>query len=150
MEAKELLESWVKKIHKMRPFKDKWRFFKYGVKGKFKEIREEIVKFNPPKWDDRKAFIEICDNRIDRLKNSTTEIVTSVGALIAVVAVFLIRQLYPTLTMFLLIFVVVLMVAIFYYRAQMYAWYAVKEGVLLVKEKKNSYRTRKNLLLRKV
>lgn len=136
MEAKKLLKEYVEKIHTLRPLKDKLAFLRYGFTGKLDIIRVDIIKFNPPKWDDRDAFIKICDNRIDRLKTSTTEIVTSIGALIAVVAVFLIKQLFPILSIFLLIFVMVLLVAIFYYRAQSYAWYAVKEGVLLVKEKK--------------
>ena len=83
MEAETLLEGYVEKIHNLRPLKDKLNFFKYGFTGKFKTIRDDIIKLDPHKWDDRDAFIKICDNRIDRLKTFTTEIVTSVCALIA-------------------------------------------------------------------
>ena len=138
MEAEKLLEGYVEKIHNLRPLKDKLNFFKYGVKGKFKEIRD-IINFGSPEWGDKKVFIKICDNRIDRLKSSTTEIVTSIGALIAVLAVFLIKYsgtgYYLILSIFILISLAVLIFAIFYYRTQLYAWYAVKEGVLLVKDK---------------
>ena len=139
MEAEKLLEGYVEKIHNLRPLKDKLNFFKYGFTGKFKTIRDDIIKLDPHKWDDRDAFIKICDNRIDRLKTFTTEIVTSVCALIAVVAVFLIaypeKSPFQNRCIFLLIFVMsFLLVAMFYYRAQTYAWYAVKEGVLLVKD----------------
>ena len=142
MKAEELLEGWVKKIHKMRPFEDKWEFFKYGVKGDFKKIRDTINPNNEkPKKNEIEAFIGICDNRINRLKNSTTELVTSIGAIIAVIAVFLIRysekSYFLILSIFLIISVTVLIVALAYYRAQMYAWYAVKEGVLLEKKEKN-------------
>jgi multisubunit Na+/H+ antiporter MnhG subunit len=142
MKAEELLESWVEKIHKMRPFEDKWKFFKYGVKGDFLKIRATINPNNEkPKKNEIEAFIGICDNRINRLKNSTTELVTSIGAIIAVLAVFLIRYSekshFLILSIFLLISVTVLIVALAYYRAQMYAWYAVKEGVLLEKKEKN-------------
>ena len=133
MEVEELLE-------KCRPLKNKWKIYKCGVKGAFGAIIE-IVEFKPPKGDEKDAFIKICDNRIDRLKNSTTEIVTSIGAVIAVVAVFLIGHSEKTqfliLSIFLIISVVVLILAVLYYKVRMYVWYAVKEGTLLEKKEKN-------------
>ena len=143
MKAEELLKRCEKEIHKLR-IKNKGKFLKHGVKGEFEAIRD-IVEFEQPKWDEREMFIEICDNRIDRLKSSTTGTVASLGAgIAAVVAAFLIKdygtQLLLILGTFLLIFVssllLVLIFTFFYYRAQMYAWYAIKEGVLLVKKEK--------------
>ena len=138
MKAKRLLERCEKEIHK--PWiKNKGKFLKRGIKGEFDEIRD-IIKFKPPKWGDKEAFIKICDNRIDKLKTSSTEIVTILGAIMAVVAIFLIadiRNNFSTiLSEFLLISLMVLILDFFYYRAQMYAWYAIKEGALLVKKEK--------------
>lgn len=141
MKAEKLLERYVKEIHKM-PFKNKLKVYVWGVKGKFSEIKG-IINFKPPKWDEKEAFIKICDNRIDRLKGSTTEIVTSIGAVIAVLAVFLIRysekSYFLILSAFLLISVIVLIFAVLYYKVRMYVWYAIKEGILLVKKEKNDF-----------
>ena len=223
MEAEELLEGYVKKIHEMWQLKDKLKFLKCGIKGDFKTIRDivglylfswdnvpgndsegilrflrddidicwaenaeirksddgkticifkdensaeimidekekkatikisegwtndlkvkkengklNIYVFKPPKWDEKKAFIGICDNRIERLKTSATELVTIIGAVIAGLALFLIK--YSEIPLFLILSILLLISALifafYYYRAQMYAWYAVKEGVLLVK-----------------
>ena len=144
MEAEKLLEECEDKIHKPL-LKNKGKFLRRGVKGEFKAIRGIIFGENKElklKEGEVEAFIGICNNRIDRLKSSTTEIVTSLGAIIAVLAVFLIAEPENKIILWILSIILILVVAIlalatFYYRAQSYAWYAVKEGVLLVKKEKN-------------
>lgn len=147
MEAEKLLEKLEKEIDK-RLIKNKLSFYWSGFRGDFSEIRE-ILGVEKPKEDEIEAFIGICDNRIDRLKIFSSDISAVLIALIIAVASILvatdvITSEHPFLTLLdlpgvlfeiLFLFLLLFLIALIRYRAQMYAWYAVKEDVLLMKKK---------------
>ena len=147
VEAEKLLEKLEKGIDK-RWIKNKLNFYWSGFRGDFSEIRE-IIGVEKPKGDEIEAFIGICDNRIDRLKLFSSDISAVLIALIVAVATILvatdvITSKHPFLALLdlpgvlfeiLFLFLLLFLIALIRYRAQMYAWYAVKEGVLLMKKK---------------
>ena len=147
MKAEKLLEKWEKEIDKPWINKNKLKFFWYGFRGEFGKIRG-IIGFEKPKEDEIEAFIGICDNRIDRLKTFSSDIIAVLIALVVAVASILAVSSITThplwdllcqnvvfFGMIFLIFILFLL-ALIRYRAQIYAWYAVKEGVLLMKKNK--------------
>ena len=149
MEAEKLLEKLEKEIDK-RWIKNKLNFYWSGFRGDFSEIRE-ILGVEKPKEDEIEAFIGICDNRIDRLKLFSSNIIAVLIAFIIAIASILAASIelityekHPfwhllqtpgvVFEILFLIFILFLS-ALIRYRAQIYAWYAIKEGVLLVKKK---------------
>lgn len=148
MEVEKLLEKLEKEIDK-RWIKNKLNFYWSGFRGDFLEIRE-ILGFEKPKEDEIEAFIGICDNRIDRLKLFSSNIIAVLIAFTIAIAsilvalkitthahpfLYLLRQPGVVFEILFLIFILFLS-ALICYRAQIYAWYAVKEGVLLMKKNK--------------
>ena len=84
----------------------------------------------------------IFDNRLDRIKTSTRDVITVIAAGVALFALFLMGY-YKEISiqnwgilLFIVLFVV-LVFSVIHYRAQSNAWYAVKEGVLLEKKNKD-------------
>ena len=157
-EAEELLKEWVKKIDSPK-IENKAKFLRYGVEGDFERIRKTIIEFKNPPEDKIEAFLGICDNKIDRLKSFSGDIITVVGFLIGFSAGiastlvmsdvvgesfplleklsgFIGRTPLTVLAIIFLIFILSLSLLLLRYRAQIYAWYAVKEGVLLMKKNK--------------
>lgn len=152
VEAKELLNNIEKEISESG---NKLMFLIYGVIGKYGKIRD-IVNFKEPKEDEIEKFIEICDNRIEGLKSFSQDLITSLSILIAffggiLAGVFLLLRTNETFHIsFNLIFtfiIILILFAIFLfamllfivlgnYKAQIHPWYAVKEGVLLMKKNK--------------
>ncbi len=163
MKAEDLLEKLAEGIDKPWINKNKLKFLRYGFQGDFntiRKIREIAFKDNDLNKNEIEAFIGICDNRIDRLKSFSSDIITVVGLLIVFfggIASILVTsdviergtfplvktltelikwELVRLLTIFFLIFLLFPSSIFLRYRAQIYAWYAVKEGVLLMKKNK--------------
>lgn len=142
----ELLEKWEEEIDKWW-IKNKLKFFWYGFRGDFKTIRDTLnFEKRKPNEDEVEAFIGICDNRIDRLKSFSSDIIAVLIVLVAAVAsILVVGEEYPLMSLlhqpgwiFKIIFLIFLLclLALIRYRAQIYAWYAIKEGVLLMKKNK--------------
>jgi hypothetical protein len=85
MKAKKLLEKWEEEIDK-RWIKHKVKFLWHGFWGDFKELRE-IVGFEEPRRNKIEAFIGICDNRIDRLKSFSRDLITVISVSAASLAI---------------------------------------------------------------
>jgi len=151
MEAEKLLKKWEAEIDK-RWITNIVNFYRYGTTGDFEIIRNlDTINFNNEKTEGDKieAFIKICDNRIDRLKHSSKDLISILIALVVAVASILVgssgttakHPLWDLLcqpgAFFKIIFLIVFLglLALLRFRAQMYAWYAIKEGVLLMKKK---------------
>ena len=181
-ESEKLLKEWEKEIDKPWIDWNKWKFFRYGFQGDFGKIRELInFKKRKPNEDRIEAFIGICDNRIDRIKSHSRDLITFISVSAASFAIALsiliksniiepaetkgyccyglpnplcsIAQKFPVVQwivseqelnwvamkiMMIALFalVILLTLAVWRYRAQINAWYAVKEGVLLMKKNK--------------
>ena len=158
MKAEKLLEKWEKEIDK-RWIEHKLKFLRHGFWGDFEKIRK-IVEFEEPRRNKIEAFLGICDNRIDRLKSFSRDLVTfiSVSAASFAITVSIIfgsgvieneteGKSFPLIRWFftpevdwlafkilmavLLIVTVLFTLLVWRYRAQANAWYAVKEGLLL-------------------
>jgi len=145
MEAEELLEKWVREIDNLW-IKNMLKFLWYGSLGYFKTIRNlDTIDFKNknPEEDRIDAFIKICDGRIDRLKSdrlkSTSKdlvaVLIALGIILASILVGVTDNKHRVLgllcegdtlflTTFLILFLVIL--AILRFRAQTYAWYAIK------------------------
>ena len=147
MEAEKLLKKLEKEID-IRWVKNKLNFYWFGFRGDFSKIRK-ILGVENLKEDEIGAFIGICDNRIDRLKVFSSNIIAVLIAFIIAITSILVALSITTYAhpfwyllskpgvvfeILLLIFILFLS-ALIRYRAQTYAWCAVKEGVLLVKDK---------------
>ena len=146
MEAEKLLKKLEKEIDK-RWLKNKLNFYWFGFRGDFSEIRK-ILRVEKLKEDEIGAFIGICDNRIDRLKLFSSNIIAVLIAFLIAIASVLVALEIATLkhpflyllckpgVVFEILFLIFILFlsALIRYRAQIYAWYAVKEGVLLVKD----------------
>ena len=161
MKAEELLGRCEKEID--NPWFN-WKFFWYSFKGEFKEFRNIVTSENIKDKDEVETFIGICDNRIDRAKAFLSDIVTVLSLLIALLAVIasilvgsgIIKKAekqnplisiwldtgwtFQILTILLILIALLLFLLLCHYRAQIHAWYAVKEGILLMKKKKNEIR----------
>jgi hypothetical protein len=88
--------------------------------------------------NNKESFIKICDNRIERLRTSTTEIgaiIATTGALIVTIAISY-KEYLAFLIYLLVLILAILIFAILYHRAQTNAWHAVKEAALRMKENK--------------
>lgn len=138
-----------------------WKFISYSYRSAFKEIRKtffKIIKDEDIELDkeELKVFIEICDNRLDRAKSflghTTTSLSILIGSMVVLAAIlistgisagFLEHPLLDTLEQFgftswifaalvlgITVFIVLL---VGHYRAEVHAWYVIKEGVLLRK-----------------
>ena len=174
MKVEKPLEKWEKEIDK-RWIKHKLKFLWYGFWGDFKGLRE-VVEFEEPRRNKIEAFIGICDNRIDRLKSFSRDLITFISvsaASLGIILVFasekhveanrkfhewlpgqldsFIQEKFPILLWILLgdthfgirlvlivLFILILLFAllVWRYRAQVNAWYAIKEGLLLMKKNK--------------
>ena len=136
MEAEKLLKKLEKEID-IRWVKNKLNFYWFGFRGDFSKIRK-ILGVENLKEDEIGAFIGICDNRIDRLKAFSSDIV---AVLIAFIIILVALSIDHAHSFFGVVFKILFLIFILFlsglirYRAQTYAWYAVKEGVLLVKDK---------------
>ena len=137
MKMEELLERYEEEI-----VKNKLKFSGYGPH--YERIRD-IFNFKPLKKDEKKAFIGICDIRIDRLKTLSKNVITNMGILVVLIAMiinFCIITLVDTdlfsvlLLLFILIIIlfVLLLIVLRHLTAQTLAWYAIKEGALLYEE----------------
>ena len=161
MKAEELLEKCEEKINGRWCNWINWRFFRYSFSGEFKKIQEAVkiknIKDNDLDKNEVETFIGICNNRIDRAKTFLRDVVTVLSVLIALLAVIasilvgcsikaeeqihLIRIWPETGWTFLILIILLLLATLLFlllchYRAQTHAWYAVKEGVLLMKKNK--------------
>ena len=146
MEAEKLLKKLEKEID-IRWVKNKLNFYWFGFRGDFSKIRK-ILGVEKLKEDEIGAFIGICDNRIDRLKLFSSNIIAVLIAFIIAIASILVALEIATLkhpflnllckpgVVFEILFLIFILFLspLIRYRAQIYAWYAVKEGVLLVKD----------------
>ncbi|MBN1763282.1 MAG: hypothetical protein JW878_09465 [Methanomicrobia archaeon] len=163
MEADELMREYEVEIE--RPWiKNKMAFLKHGSRGELEAIRE-IVRFKTPEPNKIDAFIRICESRVDRLNSFSSGLMTFVSVALATFTfsiTFLFgtmkeiktipkNSLIPVITwyfdspeyliwkfiMTILLFLIITCAFQFLrYRAQVNAWYAIKEGLLL--EKKDS------------
>jgi hypothetical protein len=152
----DLIKRYEDKIE--RPLiENKIAFLKYGINGDFEKIRGIIGFEKPEKAEKEKinALISICDNRIDRLKSFSRDLVTFVGWTLATftlsmtllsakiipdgdsilpgIAWFfgsLNYLLWKILMVILLILGILFFLSLFRYKAQANAWYAIKEGLL--------------------
>jgi hypothetical protein len=144
MEAEELLERYEKEIFEWWS-KNKLKFCRYGCDYEnYKTIRDKF-NFKPPKRDEKEAFVGICDNRIDNLKTTLRDDLAKSGALITLFTVAIALAIFDAdsqhswaLYLFSIIFFIVLVLGlseILCVRVQIRAWHAIKEGVLLMKER---------------
>ena len=177
MKAEKLLEKWENEIDK-RLIKHKLKFLWYGFWGDFKGLRE-VVEFEEPRRNKIEAFIGICDNRIDRLKSFSRDLITFISVSAASLAIALsilfegiktegrggfyrwfpeqldsivqkrfnivhwfVSEPEPDLIgmkiIMIVLFILILLFAllVWRYRAQVNVWYAIKEGLLLMKKNK--------------
>lgn len=162
----ELLEKWEKEIDKRwikNKLKFLWYGF-WGNFKEIRDIINCCEK-RKPRRNKIEAFIGICDSRIDRLKSFSRDLMTfiSVSADSFAITVSIIfgsdvikieteGKSFPLIQWFfnpevdwlafkiliavLLIVIVLLTLLVWRYRAQANAWYAIKEGVLLMKKNK--------------
>ena len=138
-----------------------WKFISYSYRSAFKEIRKTFFKIIKDEdieldEDELKAFIDICDNRLDRAKSFLAHTATSLSILIGSMVILasilistgistgsfehplldvLIRLgyaswIFAALVLGITVFLVLL---VGHYRTEVHAWYVIKEGVLLRK-----------------
>ncbi len=163
MALKSLLEKCEEKIDKPLFNIDKLVFLWFGVNGDFQYIRNRILGGNNKltlEDDEIKAFVRICDNRIERLRSFLSEVMGITGFLIVLfvgIATILatankdFESLFrgwaelcnvlnlESLRLLAIIFFITLLTLSYFlvrYRAQLYAWYAIKEGTLLELQEK--------------
>lgn len=138
-----------------------WKFISYSYRSAFKEIRKTfftIIKDEDIELDEDelKAFIDICNNRLDQAKSFLAHTATSlsilIGSMVVLVAIligvsikaeFYAHPLLDTLKQFgftswifaalVLGITVFLVLLVGHYRTEVHAWYVIKEGVLLRK-----------------
>ncbi|MCK4734586.1 MAG: hypothetical protein KAT65_19175 [Methanophagales archaeon] len=173
-----LLKTCEEKINKPWYNWINWEFLWYGFWDELEKIREKVFEgvedlAKGLDEDEVKAFIDICNSRIDRIKTLSRDLVTVISASAASLGVLLvlierriikangdfpipksfpvqlgsINQSFPTLQWVLfgdgdwgfriilsVLFIVIVLLAplIGRYRAQTHAWYAIKEGTLLM------------------
>ena len=161
MELEELLERYEKEIcsrgfkNKLykKGFKNKLKFLRYGNGCGFvdyhKKIRD-VLNFELPKRDEKEAFVGICDIRIDSLKALPIYNLAMIGALITLFATAIVAVIHsmtsPDMNLQIVVFFYSFFVTVFLFsliyavseiyrfNVQIHAWYALKEGVLLVKD----------------
>jgi ABC-type multidrug transport system fused ATPase/permease subunit len=167
---------------------NKFRFLWYGSKGQYNKIIEIVfVSKEGEKIEDKvldkvedignkilnnkETFIKICNNRIERLQNLSSEIVptlaTAATVLIGIGAVLTLFNKIPAellsflnnnsnylnayaiwcLVTILLVFILLLIISltILLHRSNTNAWYAVKEGALRMKANKKDERCEQSL-----
>lgn len=172
--VEKLLKTCEEKINKPWYNWINWKFLWYGFWDKPEKIREKVFeRVEGLNEDEVKAFTDICNSRIDRIKTLSRDLVTvisasaaSLGVLLVLIESELIKangefpipksfplqlgsiiQRFPILQWVLfgdsywgfriimsVLFIVIVLLAplIGRYRAQNHAWYAIKEGTLLM------------------
>ena len=121
------------------------KLFVLSLTNNFKKIQDGIFDdFNNSKLDEYELiqFIEICENRLDRLKVHLNEVASLFGfdliAISIIVTLVEIDTKDPVRSLIILgIFVIILLILLFlvgYYRSQIHAWTAFKEKAILMKK----------------
>jgi hypothetical protein len=151
MDAQELLKTCEEKIRWMD-----WKILLDSYRSEFAEIRCKVFADISIEDDEIECFIEICDNRIEHAKTYLGQVTTILSILIGSFLIFVsilmrdlieagsldqpfreafysVSGLIQIFVVFVLLIVVVFILLLGHYRTEAHAWYAFKEGALLVK-----------------
>ena len=152
MKAEELLEKCEGEIKRI-----KRKFWCSSYSSEFKDIRKTF--FENIDEDEVDLFIDICNNRLDRAKTFLGHTATSLSIFIASLIIlasilmaagikegfkYILLDVLKSLgwhsqilAVLLLILAAFLVLLVGHYRTETHAWYVFKEGVLLMKKKKD-------------
>ncbi len=148
--AKELLEKCEQELKRSR-----WGLLWKSVRSEFGGFRRDFFENTIMNEKETERFFKVCDNRIDYAQKLLGQLTTSVSILISAILIFFsllidnftfnpeqsypfihfFEKLSPVLLIFLMLvalLLVIMLISLLFYRIEYHAWYAFKEGALLL------------------